>query len=317
MVFDLRQFHQIWVKDSWAVIEELWRLSIISTEVWLSLKFLYSVGIYCRLAAYQRGGSQVEDFSVLRTTEMYQLPKAVLIYLFIHLIPIREALAQYITVGNSTALRTKLTSDDNLALSLTHFSYGDYTQFNKLIEERCEGEAVRLGTELRLMCVYGLIECQRFDAAENIVSNTLDVERVGVGDLVYCSQLLRLGYYKEGRYRKSLHVFETADRHMKSLLLNVSHPAAAAIYGLMGGNYEALGENDSALQYWEKSLNMRLDIYGHSDHPDIASSYSNMGCVYYSQGDYSKALEYHEKSLKMQLALYQTTSHPDVAEFKS
>ena len=165
MVFDLRQFHQLWVKDSWEVIEELRRLSIISAEVWLSLKFLYCVGIYCRLAAYQRCGSQVEDFSVLPTTETYQLPKAVLIHLFIRLIPIREALKQYVTMGNGAALRKEFPQDDNLARSLTHYYYGDYRQFTELIEERCEGEVARLGTELRLMYVYGLIKCQRFDAA--------------------------------------------------------------------------------------------------------------------------------------------------------
>ena len=314
MVFDLRQFHQIWVKDSWAVVKELRRLSIISAEVWLSLKFVYSVGISCRLAAYQRCSSQVEDFSVLHTSTAYELPKAVLIHLFIHLIPIKKALAQYITVGNSTALRTKLTSDDNLALSLTHFYYGDYTQFNELIEDRCESDTWRLGTELRLMYAYGLIKCERFDAAENIVNNTLNVESVGLGDLVCCYQLLGLGYYDKGRYRKSLHTLKTAERHMKSLLLNVSHPAAAAIYGLMGNNCMKLGENDYALRCYEKSLNMQLNIYGHTDHPDIASSYNNMAGVYYSQGHYSKALQYHEKSLNTRLAVYQTTSHPDVAD---
>ena len=314
MVFDLRQFHQIWVKDSWAVINELRRLSIISGEVWLSLKFLYSVGIYCRLAAYQRCGSQVEDFSVLHTSTAYELPKAILIHLFIHLIPIREALAQYITLGNSAALRTKLTNDDNLALSLTHFYYGDYTQFNKLIEERCEGEAARLGIELRLMYAYSLIQCQRFDAAENIVNNTLDVESVGLGDLVHCMYLLGSGYYKEGQYRNSLHALKTAERHMKSLLLNVFHPAAAATYGLMGINYDNLEENESALQYHEKSLNMQLNIYGHTDHPDIAGSYNNMASVYHSQGDYSKALQYHEKSLNVILAVYWTAPLPKVVD---
>ena len=313
IVFDLRQFHQIWVKDLWAVIEELRRLSIISAEVWLSLKFLYAVGIYCRLAAYQRCGSQAEDFSVLHTSTAYELPKAVLIHPFIHLIPIREALEQYVTMGNSAALRTKLTSDDNLALSLTHFYYGDYRQFNELIEERCEGEAVRLNTELRLMYVYGLIQCQRFDAAESIVNNTLDVESVGLVEFLYCYQLLGLMYHMEGQYRKSLHVLMRADRHIKSLLLHIQHPTAGAIYGLMGANYIKLADTESALQYHEKSLNMHLKIYRHTDHPDIASAYNNMAAIYHSQGNYSKALQYHEKSLKMRLNIYGNTAHPDTA----
>ena len=314
MVFDLRQFHQIWVKDSWTVMEELRRLSIISGEVWLSLKFLYSVGVYCRLAAYQRCGSQVENFSVLRTTGAYQLPKPVLIHLFLHLIPMREALEQYTTLGNSAALQGKLQRDDNLALSLTHYYYQDYGQFNELMEERCEGDAAKLDIDLRLMYVHSLIRCQRYNAAESIVNRTLDVEIVGLGHLVNCYYLLGDGYYKEGQYRKSLEMLARADRRMKSLYLNVSHPTAAKVYGLMGLNYWALGEYESALQYHEKSLNMQLNIFGHTDHPDIASSYSNMACVYHSQGDYSKALQYHEKCLHMRLAGHRTIPHPDVAD---
>ena len=313
IVFDLRQFHQIWVKDLWAVIEELRRLSIISAEVWLSLKFLYAVGSYCRLAAYQRCGSQAEDFSVLHTSTACELPKAVLIHLFVHLIPIRQALAQYITLGNSRALQTKLTSDDSLALSLTHYYYGNYRQFTELIEERCEGETARLGTKLRLMYAYGLIQCQRFDAAEKMLNNTLEGESVGLGDLVRCYYLLGLSYHEESQYRKSSHALRTADRHMKSELLNVFHPNAAAIYGLMGANFLELGDNDSALHHHEKSLNMQLSIYGHTDHPDIATSYNNMASVYYSQGDYGKALQYHEKSLNMQLRIYGHIDHPVIA----
>ena len=82
----------------------------------------------------------------------------------------------------------------------------------------------------------------------------------------------------------------------------------------MGRVYNSQGDYSKALQYYEKSLNMQLNIYGHTDHPDIASSYNSMGNVYDSQGDYSKALQYHEKSLNMRLAVYQTTSHPDVAD---
>ena len=313
IVFDLRQFHQIWVKDSWAVIEKLRRLSIISTEVWLSLKFLYSIGIYCRLAAYIRCGSQVEDFSVLLTTETYQLPKTVLIHLFIHLIPIKKALNDYIAMGNSEALQMTLPQDDNLALSLTHYYYGDYRQFNELIEKVCEGKPMRLGTQLRLMYAYSLIQCQRFDAAESIVNRTLDMEIVGLRDLVTCCMLLGQGYYEQGQHRKSLGILERADRHLKSQILNISNPTVAAIYGLMGLNYEALGDHDSALQYHERSLKIQLDIYGDTDHHDIATSYENMALVYRSQGDFGKALQYHKKSLNIGLNIYGHTDHPYIA----
>ena len=151
MVFGLREFYQIWVNDSLAAIDEFKRLSIISGEVWRSLKFLYSLHVYCKQAAYQHCGSQVEDFSILSTVETFQLSEPILFHLFIHLIPMKEALNQYVTLENGTALHERLPTDDNLALSLTSYYFGDYRRFNELIEQRCEGKAVRLGTELRLM----------------------------------------------------------------------------------------------------------------------------------------------------------------------
>ena len=87
----------------------------------------------------------------------------------------------------------------------------------------------------------------------------------------------------------------SADGHMKSLLLNVPHDSVAVVYGLMGLNYETLGDNDSALRFHEKSLNIWLNLYGHTDHPDIADSYNDMVNVYDSQRNYSKALQYGEE----------------------
>ena len=313
MVFDLRQYHQLWVRDSWAVIEELRRLSIISGEVWLSLKFLYSVGIYCRLAAYQRCGSQVEDFSVLHTTETYQLPKPVLIHLFLHLIPMREALKQYITLGNSASLRTQLPGDDNLALALTHYYYGDYRQFNELIDERCEGNLGKLDIDMRLMYVCSLTRCQRYDTAKTVMNSILDTERVNLGNFVSCCSFLASACYKDSQYHKSLAILARAERHLKSRLRNVSHPAAATVYEAMGYNYDALGEYDSALQHFKKSLNVQLSMYGYTDHPDIARSYNGMANVYHSQGNHTKALQCYEKSLKMRLSIYGHIDHPDIA----
>ena len=82
----------------------------------------------------------------------------------------------------------------------------------------------------------------------------------------------------------------------------------------MASVYRSQGDYSKALQYHEKSLNMDLNIYGHTDHPSIAASYNNIARIYHSQGDYSKALQYSEKSLRMKLAVYRTVPHSQIAE---
>ena len=163
------------------------------------------------------------------------------------------------------------------------------------------------------MYVYSLIKCQRLVAAENVVNNTLDTETVCLGDLVCWYFLLGLGNHKKGQYRKSMRKLTSADGYTKSLLLNVPQDSVAATYGLMGLNYEALGDSYSALLFHEKSLNVRINLYRHTDHPDIADSYKNMANVYDSQCDYSKALRCWEKNLNMNLNIYGHADHPDVA----
>ena len=66
------------------------------------------------------------------------------------------------------------------------------------------------------------------------------------------------------------------------------------------------------MEYNEKSLNIRLSIFGEC-HPDVAMSYNNIGGVYYSQCDYAKALEYYEKSLEISLSIF-GECHPDTVD---
>ncbi|CAF1353311.1 unnamed protein product [Rotaria sordida] len=60
--------------------------------------------------------------------------------------------------------------------------------------------------------------------------------------------------------------------------------------------YGAMGENSTALSYFEKAVAIRQQSL-RSDHPDLAYSYNNIGNVYYSMGNYSEALSSHEKAL--------------------
>lgn len=84
----------------------------------------------------------------------------------------------------------------------------------------------------------------------------LDVEVVGLGDLVNSYYLLGVGYREQGQYRKSSEMLTRADRRIQGPYLNSFHSTLAAVYELMQLNYAALGDNNSALQYHEKSLNI-------------------------------------------------------------
>ena len=91
------------------------------------------------------------------------------------------------------------------------------------------------------------------------------------------------------------------------------HPDIAASYNNIGDVYKSQGDHSSALDCFQKCLNMQLKVYSHSPLPDIAWSYNNIGSVYQSQGDYSSALDCYQKSLNMQLKIHRDSPHPDIA----
>jgi tetratricopeptide (TPR) repeat protein len=78
------------------------------------------------------------------------------------------------------------------------------------------------------------------------------------------------------------------------------------------GNCESnFGSYDKALEYYEKSLRIKLKTLG-GEHPDVAKSYSNIGFIWRDKGEYDKALEFNEKCLAIRLKTLGGV-HPDVA----
>ena len=53
------------------------------------------------------------------------------------------------------------------------------------------------------------------------------------------------------------------------------HPDMAASYDNIGAVYEAKGDNDKALEYYNKSLAIRLNTLG-ENHADVATSYKSI-----------------------------------------
>ncbi len=64
-----------------------------------------------------------------------------------------------------------------------------------------------------------------------------------------------------------------------------------------------LSNFDKALEYYEKSLAIRLKVHG-DQHPSTGTSYDNLGSVWDYKGEYDKAIEYFEKSLAIRLKVH-------------
>ncbi|MDE6311821.1 MAG: tetratricopeptide repeat protein, partial [Muribaculaceae bacterium] len=74
--------------------------------------------------------------------------------------------------------------------------------------------------------------------------------------------------------------------------------------------YSKQGNYQLALEYLQKALSIRLDVFG-ENHPNVATSYNNIGYVYLSLGEYQQALEYYQKALKISLAVL-NENHPNI-----
>ena len=98
---------------------------------------------------------------------------------------------------------------------------------------------------------------------------------------------------------------------LSALNMAKSDTLKAICYNSVGMIYSDQGENVKALDYYEKSLRIRLSVYGES-HPYVATCYNNVGVIYSTYGEHAKALDYYEKSLRIYLSVY-GESHPYVA----
>ena len=75
-----------------------------------------------------------------------------------------------------------------------------------------------------------------------------------------------------------------------------------------------LGKYDQAIEYYERSLEMRKQIYGDMPHPDVADSLNNLGNALKDLGKYNQAIEYYERSLEMKKQIYGDKPHPNMAD---
>jgi tetratricopeptide (TPR) repeat protein len=106
-------------------------------------------------------------------------------------------------------------------------------------------------------------------------------------------------------YVKSIKHIAQADRNSKLQILekyqiNEESDLASLFYNSLGQQYSFVGNYDKAIEYYEKSLSIRLKVRG-DQHPITGVSYNNLGSVWGKKSEYEKAIEYHEKSLSIRL----------------
>ena len=107
------------------------------------------------------------------------------------------------------------------------------------------------------------------------------------------------GWNRLGKLLIKLAKFDKAEELYTILLKQTTdQQEKASIFHHLGYVNNSRGEYSKALEYYEKSLEIRKKSLP-ANHPDVAASYNNIGMVYYSMGEYSKALEYYEKSLEI------------------
>jgi len=87
------------------------------------------------------------------------------------------------------------------------------------------------------------------------------------------------------------------------------------ILSYLGTVYRCEGENNTALEYYTKSIGMMKAVYGeHTNHSHIAANYGYIGTVHTQLSNYDTALEYYTKSIEMIKAVHgKHANHSSIA----
>ena len=107
-----------------------------------------------------------------------------------------------------------------------------------------------------------------------------------------------LHFYQAKAFEKELQ-YESAIKHYKlALIINQDYRSeyAAADLNNIGAVYKNMGKYAKALENYEKSLAICLNVLG-PEHPSTATLYNGIGLVYYNMGEYEKVLYYCAKAL--------------------
>ncbi|MCG3114043.1 MAG: tetratricopeptide repeat protein, partial [Candidatus Manganitrophus sp. SB1] len=116
--------------------------------------------------------------------------------------------------------------------------------------------------------------------------------------------------YHRGRYQEAEQLVKKAISFFEQEQQNDLELKAHLLADL-GFTSSALGDHKRQLEYSEKALAIRRDLFG-EQHPDIATSLNSIGNAYGALGDHKRQLEYFEKALAIRRDLF-GEQHPGIA----
>ncbi len=88
------------------------------------------------------------------------------------------------------------------------------------------------------------------------------------------------------KYKQSLTVFRYCEKN----------DMVALIYNNIGDIYTKKGEINTAIEYYNKSINLGTELFG-ENHIENGKSYKNIGFLYTNKKEFEKALQFYQKSL--------------------
>lgn len=163
-----------------------------------------------------------------------------------------------------------------------YYSHYDYKKAIKYYNKAIDGFAA----------LFGQIE--KLDTIKTTMpfNNEINGIAVSFNNIALC-------YRSERDYKQALLYHKKALR-LRQIL--ASDFGIAHNYSYIGYCFSLIGENDSAIEYYSKSLDLFKDLEIHSDYEKryyryyLAENYLRMGMYYTKVKDYNKALSYYDSS---------------------
>jgi len=120
-----------------------------------------------------------------------------------------------------------------------------------------------------------------------------------------CASIYEQGVLEKnaGNYVQALDTFGRARECVLEISGGVETADTAELYNEMGLSYQFSGNFDSAVENYQKALEIFRGVYGDT-HYNVARSYSNIGYASYSTGDFDRTLESFRKALEILEELY-------------
>ncbi|CAF1030599.1 unnamed protein product [Didymodactylos carnosus] len=202
-------------------------------------------------------------------------------------------------------------------IALGHLMYrqGDYEKsrnyFQQLLLDPSTSDFDRAECYRGLRAVAVVVE--EYDKAIEEYENSLkvwnergDQQRIGkshmaIGEVYY--------------FQNKLDVALSYEQKALDILLLLNHPLVSDVYAVMAKIYMGKTEFDSAIEHYEKSLEIAHQHLPVNE-PSFGVTYENIGTTYGNKGDHQRALEYYAKAS----AVYQVTlppNHPFFSDLKN